>query len=198
MRNAILVSSVVLFMACTMARADSPTTAPSDQGFSLTSPRVGQLAACTYLYTTLQTTYAQMNTVATPTVHDVETAMRNGGIAAMGAPIFIYKNAGADPNAPFTLEIGFPVAGGTEAVGNLQVANLDATRSALAVYFGPLSNIGKAYEQLFGDVVALGEMPASERRERYVYWEGPDSPNNIILIEIALRNTPGGQAPGGL
>jgi len=91
---------------------------------------------------------------------------------------------------PFTLQVGFPVANATQPVGTYQVGKLDSMRSLTALYSGPVSKIGQAYGQIFTQLTALGEAPSDERRERYLYWEGPESPNNVIQIEIGLREGP--------
>jgi effector-binding domain-containing protein len=189
MRKAILCSGIVMLMAVALARGDVPATAPSDAGFTLSTPRVAHLAPCTYFYTSVETTYDKMNTVVPQMASDISIAMQNAGIAQTGAPILVYKGAGADPGKPFTLEFGFPVSNATQPVGLYQVAKLDSVKSMTAVYCGPVSKISEAYRQIFAQIMASGEAPSDERRERYLYWEGHDSPNNVILIEIGLRES---------
>jgi hypothetical protein len=29
--------------------------------------------------------------------------------------------------------------------------------------------------------------PARETREHYLYWEGVDSPNNVVMIQVVLQ-----------
>jgi effector-binding domain-containing protein len=188
-----------MLVAVALARGDVPATAPSDEAYTLSAPRVAHLAPCTYFYTSVQTTYDKMSAVVPQLSSDMHTAMQNAGIAPMGAPIFVYKGAGYDPTKPFTLEYGFPVSDATKPVGPYQVTKLDSTKSMTAVYCGPVSKIGDAYRQIFTQIMAAGEQPTDARRERYLYWENHDSPNNVILIEIGLQPVPASNAaPNGL
>jgi effector-binding domain-containing protein len=185
-------------MAGVLVQADTPAAAPTGEGYTLSSPRITTLAPRTYFFATTQTTYDKISEIAPRLTADLETAMRSAAIAPRGAPIFVYKNAGA-MGQPFTLEIGCPVADGTQPVGQYQVVKLDGMRSMTAIFTGPVSKIGQAYEQLFPQITAAGESPATERRERYLYWENPESPNNVILIEIGLQPAPAQNAgPNGL
>ena len=190
MRNTIAYSSIVMLIACALVRADVATTAPSDEGFTLSPPRVAKLAPCAYYYTSAQTTYDKGGMVAGQLTGEVKSAMANSRTEPVGGPIFVYKDSGIDPAKPFTLQVGFPVANGTEPVGTFQVGQLDSVRALTALYSGPVSKIGQAYARSFARLKELGEQPSGERRERFFYWEGPESPNNVIQIEIGLREGP--------
>lgn len=191
MRNSIAFSSFVMLIACAMVRADVPATAPADAGYTLSPPHVATLRPCTYFFTSTQTTYDKLRALAPQLTGDLSMTMANAGVAPIGGPIFVYKNT-SGMDQPFTLELGYPVANATQPAGQYQVAKLDGMRSMTAVFTGPVSKISAAYQQIFAQIAAAGEVPSTERRERYLYWEGADSPNNVILIEIGLQGAGGG------
>jgi hypothetical protein len=49
-----------------------------------------------------------------------------------------------------------------------------------------LSQIGEAWQKFVAIAQTKGE-PTEESRELYLYWEGHDSPNNIIELEMGLK-----------
>ena len=86
------------------------------------------------------------------------------------------------------IEIGYPVADGTTAITGLQVGPLDTTLAATAIYTGPLDQVGSYIGRLYGQLTAAGHVPTDVIRERALYFEDSDSPNNIVLFEIPLQN----------
>jgi hypothetical protein len=92
-----------------------------------------------------------------------------------------------EPDKAFKLQIGFPVKPGAAAPAGAKVRKLDSIRAATVVYTGSLQNIGQAVTQFYSDVAAAGLKPTGEYRESYVYWEGPESTNNVIIIQAAVK-----------
>jgi hypothetical protein len=45
----------------------------------------------------------------------------------------------------------------------------------------------KAYDKLIPEMIAAGLIPSDETRESYEVWESPDSPNNVVQIEVGIR-----------
>ena len=89
---------------------------------------------------------------------------------------------------PFTLDIGFPVADKVTAPENLKVRKLESPKSATVLYSGKLTDIGEVYRDLYGTLLTSADMkPTSESREHYLYWEGVDSPNNVVMIQVVLK-----------
>jgi hypothetical protein len=182
MRNIILTSLFALLLGPAFASAqDVPAAKPN-----LSPMRLVKLKAITFLYATIPFPHDGTTAAA---IHDqvvaIEAAMKPAGIWPAGPTLIIFH--GIDPpKPPTTIDVGFPVAQGTTAIGGFQVAQLDSALEATAVYSGPVGNndIGRLYSQ----IIASGHTPSDVMRQRMLYFESEGSPNNVTLIEIPLEN----------
>jgi effector-binding domain-containing protein len=115
--------------------------------------------------------------------------IKAGQFLPSAAPAFVYRGAGSlDRSKTFTLEVGFPVADDTKPVGDFKIGKLESLKCATTIYMGPSREIGRAYERIYAQIFAQGLVPSDVRRERYLYYDGDSSKNNIVLIEIALKD----------
>ena len=114
------------------------------------------------------------------------TAAQEAGVHFMGGPVFIYDGAMGDPDQPFKLTTGFPVAPGTEAVDGAVIEELPAVRVASVYYTGPVEHLQEAYQALFPALFRAGLRPAGVSREVYLHWVDEDSPNNVIEVQAVL------------
>jgi effector-binding domain-containing protein len=62
-----------------------------------------------------------------------------------------------------------------------------AAKFATMLYTGSTANIAKVYEKLMPAVAKAGLTPAGDFREMYIYWERPDSLNNVIQVQVELK-----------
>ncbi len=176
--------------------AAPPTTRPAGRAktvaagaddFVVSKMRVQTLKEHPYFYKSVKTTLATMGPTIQQTMDALVPALKARHVQISGPPTFVYKGAGMDHNAPFELEMGFQVEPGTEAFGDYKVKQLDALTSATVIYSGPIPSIGAAYQQVYPDLFATGLVPSGERRETYLMWEGPESVNNVVLIQIGVK-----------
>jgi effector-binding domain-containing protein len=167
--------------------AQTPATQPAEEAFTLTPPRVTQLKAATLLYFSDSATYGTVGGVITRRLLELRGIMKREGISLRGAPVIIYHGANLDPNAQFVVDVGMPVTEGTTAIGKTQVRSLSA-KSLVAIFMGSIHQIGRPYDRMYTQLNSDGVAPTDEYREHYLYWEGDESPNNVIMIEIPLRD----------
>jgi effector-binding domain-containing protein len=88
---------------------------------------------------------------------------------------------------PFELQIGFPVADGAKPEGEIKVRTLEDYRCATVLYSGSMRDIAQAYQRIFTQLPEAGLEYAGNSREMHLYWEGPESPNNIVLIQVGVK-----------
>jgi predicted transcriptional regulator YdeE len=173
------------------AKADKPNDPPNDPAdmpeFVITDLRVQDFPAVTYLYAQQETTIAEIGQAIPPMMQKLEEAIDSGEVKVQGAPIFVYDGATGEMNKPFQLLIGFPVREGTKAQGDLQVKQLEPYHCATAIYSGPMQHVGMAYQKVFTDIFAAGLKPVGGSREMHMYFESPESPNNIFQIQVAVQ-----------
>jgi len=85
------------------------------------------------------------------------------------------------------VEIGVPIFANEAAnAGAFYVRKVPKFKGAAAVFQGSLSQIGEAWQKFAATAQTKGE-PTEESRELYLYWEGHDSPNNIVELEMGLK-----------
>jgi effector-binding domain-containing protein len=56
------------------------------------------------------------------------------------------------------------------------------------IFIGTVNQIRLAYSRIFAKVAAEGVQVTDERAERYLYWESPESANNVVMIEIGVQD----------
>jgi effector-binding domain-containing protein len=186
-----LISLALVLLTCGIVLA-GPTTKPvnpKDAGddFVVSKMRVQEFNPKTYLYAETQTTLAQIGPVVTDLIGKLKETMKDGKVQPAGPMIFVYQGATHDPNQQFTLQVGFPVAPETKDIGNFKVRQLEKFRAATVLFSGAIANVSSAYQQVFTDLYGANLQPTGETREYYLYWEAPESVNNVQLIQVGIK-----------
>jgi effector-binding domain-containing protein len=192
-------TSILLVALCHVALAADapPTTKPSDKSpgqqqrppESVTTPmRTQQLqGADVFFYIEAETTFASLRQTIDQLMAPLTEAINGGKVQPTGPVIFVYTGVAGDMSKPFKLQVGIPVAGGAVEAGQFKTRALPSIRAATMIFSGSLLDIPQAYRRLYSELFASGLTPAGENRERYLHWEGADSNNNVVLIEVAVR-----------
>lgn len=180
----------------TTAPAPSPAPAPADKVAAaiaaqdvvqVATPRVQRFPAMTVLCKTTRTTLMEVGKVAGPIIESLMKTARESGIPIEGSPMFLYHDASPDPSKPFDLDVAVLVHADAKPAGDAKVKQLPAFNCVSTVYCGPMFRIGEAYGQLMAQYQAAGVQPTDETREMFLYWEAPDSPNNVTLVQIGIK-----------
>jgi effector-binding domain-containing protein len=148
---------------------------------------IQRIPAINYFYGSAETTFAQLPETTGRIMPDIIKSQEEGKVRSVGPDLFVYRGLTGDMGKPFTLEMGFPVAEDAKAFGNFRIRKLDPVRCATILYTGPTARISKAYEKLMPAIFAAGLKPTGESREFYLYWENPDSLNNVVQIQVGIE-----------
>lgn len=168
------------------AAGPAPATQPSHSpDFVVSDMRVQTLAGFSYLYSSSQTTFDKIGEAVGKTLPQLEAAMKDGKFHPTGPLIFTYRDV-KDMSQPFTLDIGYAVPPETAAFGDFKLRKEDAFKCATVIYSGPIMRISEGFQKLMTDMTDAKLTPAGPAREYYLYWEGMESPNNVVLIQIAI------------
>ena len=132
-------------------------------------------------------TFRNLRPTIDEAMKELMAASNAGGVTIAGPAVFVYHGATMELDKPFILEVGFPAAPGAKAAGKIKVAELPPMVALGLTYTGPLSAIDKAYDELMPKVQGRKLTPTGESREVYQGWEGPESPNNQVLIGIGVK-----------
>jgi effector-binding domain-containing protein len=190
---ACMLAALTLSLANAQTKPAAPPAAPAaaaPQGNDdpiVTKMRVQDFKAEQYFYTSTETTLNQISAVAQEMIPKVMAAIKENNIEIAGPMIFVYHGVTQDRDKPFQLELGFAVAPGTKDVGDFKSRELAAFHCASVIYSGPIAQVGLAYQGLFGELFGAGLQPNGETREMYLYWEAPDSPNNVEVIMAGVN-----------
>jgi effector-binding domain-containing protein len=169
----------------------APTLAASRPASNVSDLEIRTLPAQSFLYARTRTTYSDMQRPVEQIMADLGQAAADGRFQPAGPVTFVYLGAKQELSKAFDLDIGFPVTPGTRPFGRFKVRTLPAFRCASVTYTGPVTTIDKAYDRLIPAVQQAGLITTDETREIYLNWEGPDSPNDQVLVSIGLREGPG-------
>jgi effector-binding domain-containing protein len=177
-----------LFLAPGFARAAGPATQPAvtTPDFVVSDVRVQTIAGFTFLYDSSRTSFQAMSQPVERTIADMEKAITEGKLHPSGPLVFVYHDL-KDPGQPFTLDVGFGVPDDTAAFGKYQVRKVEPFKCATVLFCGPLSKVPEAYNKLVGALPALNLKATTTTREFYLYWETPDSSNNIVQIQVGIE-----------
>jgi effector-binding domain-containing protein len=170
------------------ARAAGPSTQPSTTtpDFVVSDVRVQTVAGFTYLYDSTRTSFQTMSKPVERTIAAMEKAIAEGKLHPSGPLVFVYHDLN-DPGKPFTLDVGFGVPDDSAAFGGYKVRKVEPFKCATVLFSGPLSKVPEAYNKLMGALPPMNLKPTTTVREYYLYWETPDSPNNIVQIQVGIE-----------
>lgn len=157
------------------------------------TPKIGELIVQVipprhYVFGSFETDFKSMGEPVVKTL----TALGNGAKemkVGLHGPVlhFYYGAPHTTPAKAFQMETGFFVPEETRAVGDFNVRELPQFKCASILYVGPGPRIGDAWQKLYRSLRAEGLSPTDEERELYLYWEGVDSPNNIVQVQVGVK-----------
>jgi effector-binding domain-containing protein len=191
----VVLALVVSISMSLPARADGPAAQPAakadapadDQDFVISPMRVQELKGMNYLFVSSSTTLAQLGDHIRQSMQKVEPALKGGQIRPVGPALIIFHGVNQDPNSEFPLEVGFPVAADTTPPDGFEIKKLDTFRCATVLYSGSAQQIKRAYKAVYDDLLNAGLQPTDEGREAVLMFEGPESVNNVAMIEIGVQ-----------
>ena len=122
------------------------------------------------------------DTVLEPMHKDAEKR----GLEINGPPEFIYRNSTGEPDRPFHLLIGIPVAESESASGDFFFLQTMPFHCASVIYRGSMLNLGSAWKELVQEVVAAGYLLGNQGREIYTQWVSFESADNITELQAGV------------
>jgi len=141
-----------------------------------------------YVYGSFDTDFKSMGKPVGETLGTIIKAAGENKIPLTGPVMHFYYGAPHQaPDKGFKMETGFFVFPGTKLSDEFKVRELPKYKCATILYVGPTARIGDAWQKLYKSVNDRGLTPTDEEREIYLYWEGVDSPNNIVQVMVGVK-----------
>jgi effector-binding domain-containing protein len=152
--------------------------------------RLRTMAPITYVYVETETTFDKIGDAIGEAMPKITKAAEDGKFRLTAPFVLMYPGGTAHvaPEKPFKLQIGMKVDGDATAAGDVKVRTTQEFRAATMIYTGPPSGVGEAYQKLIPAIRQAGLEPSGEDREFTFYWEGFESPNNIVLIQVGVKD----------
>ncbi|MGL1933407.1 MAG: hypothetical protein OCD01_00230 [Fibrobacterales bacterium] len=133
---------------------------------------------------TLKTLIAAIGTLPEQLMQDIQDA----GIAITGPALFEYIGCSEDIDKEFTLNICFPVASGTTYAGNYTLVTTEPFICLETEYKGTLADLGsKGWAPFMQGIMKDGTPLTDISREVYVKWDGPESSDNVVLLQMGIQ-----------
>lgn len=176
-------SIVVLTLALTLVAQQ----APKESGVAVSPMTVRTLKGGTFLYRSVEADMQNSATLIETEMKSLGEEMKSAKIMPIGSPVFVFQNPTTETGKAFAIEMGFPVAADTNAPAGSKVRSLEPLRAATVMFSGPTTALAGAYEQMYQQIGQAGLTPGTELRQYSLYWEGVDSPNNVMLLQVGLE-----------
>lgn len=186
-----------LFAVCALALLYCSGWAPAQDNPPATQPAPGTtgkverrtLSGYHYIFTKTQTTAPRVTDAIMQLMPQLDAAMRAGTIVPRGPVVFVYRGATMEPDKEFTLEVGVVVADDAQAPDGFESRREPAFDCVAMLYTGPYAGIPQAWMKMMGEMAALEVKPTADNvgRELYLYYDGPQSPNNVTWLAIDVE-----------
>ncbi len=185
-----LLAMLLMFAISTSAQEKKAATIKEASGGEVGEIRLRTMAPITYVYVETETTFDKIADAIGQAMPKITKAAHEGKFRLAEPFVLTYPESSAhvNPQKPFKVQIGAKVEGDAAASGDVKVRTAQEFRAATVIYTGPPSGIGEAYQKLIPAIREAGLEPNGEEREFTTYWEGFDSPNNIILIQVGVKD----------
>ena len=151
--------------------------------------RLRTMAPITYVYVETETTFDKIADAIGEAMPKITKAAADGKfrLTAPFVPVYPEASAHVTPEKPFKVQIGLKAEGDVQVAGDVKMRTTPEFRAATVIFTGSPSGIGEAYQKLIPAVKQMGLQPSGEDREFTFYWEGFESPNNIVLIQVGVK-----------
>jgi effector-binding domain-containing protein len=163
---------------------------------------VRTMAPITFAYVPTETTFDRLGEAIGEVMPLIEKAATDGKIRVTSPFVLAYPEGSAhlNGNKPFKVQVGLRIEEGSEGAaaaadaGDVKVRTTQPFKCATIMYMGPIARIGDCYQKLFPAIEKMGLSPGGEEREFTLYFEGLESANNIVLIQVGVKDKEKGAA----
>lgn len=110
----------------------------------------------------------------------------NRGMAVTGPCVFTYEGCDGSLDTVFSLKVSFPVDA-CRGQGAFECVQLPAHECLSTQYRGPMRGIGPTWSAFTPQAMRQGLALQPVGREVYSHWVDADSPDNVMELQIPLR-----------
>lgn len=163
----------------------APVVAPPS--YSLSQMHLQTVRGTLFLYTPLHVSFNDLSEPMGRAVLNLRRLIASHQISPTGPVLLVYHDPSEDPDKPFDVDIGVPVAGPVAPPFPLRITRLHCFHFAAVTYRGPIALLPRAYDQLLREMIEAGLVPSEQTRESYVQFRDAESAENEIEIEVGFH-----------
>jgi effector-binding domain-containing protein len=200
----LVAASLVLCLSPAVTGGSDDANAKAAAAARAKGPDVGEvrirtLAPRSYAYVATETTFAELGNAIGEAMGKIQKAAGEGTIKVDGPFVLAYPKGSAHrtPDKPFQVHIGLMVEDGSKGGGDVKVRKTEPFKAATVMYTGPVMEIGQCYQKLFPAIEKMGLAPSGEEREFTLYFEDLESPNNVVMVQVGVKEKDQAKAAAG-
>ena len=153
----------------------------------LSKPKRNSTPECTVLMASFKSSLKDLMTKVCTLPDDIMEESQSLALEITGNLMFIYHGADGNPDKELKIDVALPVKMPTSYSGKHTLAQLTAFESFDAVYVGNMTDLGtQGYEPMMQAMSEQRINVSDVCREIYNVWEGPESENNEIVLQIGV------------
>ena len=150
--------------------------------------RVKEVAARTFFCTKKELKIEQEPEFIRASIRPLMEASTDLKLGYVGAPTLSYIGYRGEREKSFTAELGVPVRKKSdEKKGGFYFREAPKFKCASIIIQGRVDKVGESWMALVQQATDSGHIPSGESREVYLAWEGEESENNIIELQLGLQ-----------
>ena len=179
----------VALLVCGISAVAEDKKIPEANGGEVGEVRLRTMAPITYAYVETETTFDKLGEVVLATIPQLSKAAQEGKFRITAPFVLAYPSGSVHltPQKAFKVQIGMKVQGQAVESGEVKLRKTEEFRAATVLYTGPMAGMGECYQKLIPAISQMGLEMTGEEREFTVYFEGMDSPNNIVLVQVGVK-----------
>jgi effector-binding domain-containing protein len=188
--NRAKLAAIGAILLCSLVIAeDKKAIKEAPAGGEMGEIRLRNMAPITYVYVETETTFDKIGDAIGEAMPKITKAAVDGKFRLTAPFVLAYPGglAHVNPEKPFKVQIGLKAEGDAAASGDVKVRTTQEFRAATVIYTGPPSGMGSCYEKLMPAIRDMGLEQSGEDREFTFYWEDFNSPNNIVLVQVGVK-----------
>lgn len=140
-----------------------------------------------FLYGEKETTTGELGQTIRSLIKPLQDARAEGKVQYASQLIVTMTDlAGIGPGS-IKVRAGYLVRPDTTAPDGFTLGQLESQRAATTIFSGPPTGMRDAFVQLYQELAAAGLEPTGERRQMILYYEGPESENNVYLLQVLVK-----------
>lgn len=152
--------------------------------------------ATTFFFSERDLAMSEIPAAADELVPAVEAEAARLALHVTGRMVFVYLPPAQPGEGRLRLHVALPVAVEKPGCGPaFAFRQAPAQRFLCLQHRGPAAAIGETWSALWAARSARGLAQGDESREIYWFWDGVESPHNVVLLQLAIGGPEADAAP---